>query len=148
MNGPKVCGRGISQRHTMCGNIRYKHYESKEKDTTDNSNEETTEGSDVTDTTTDEIPTTNVDEEPISTTEGSDVTDTTTDKILTTNINEEPISTTSNPHQNFNGMFMYSIQCRGATPWARVANFVKKPPLIVNVTYLKLNGFNASMWVS
>ena len=114
MNGSKVCGRGISQRHTMCGNIRYKHYESKEKDTTDNSNEETTEGSDVTDTTTDEIPTTNVDEEPISTTEGSDVTDTTTDKILTTNINEEPISTTSNPHQNFNGMFMYSIQSRGA----------------------------------
>ena len=33
-------------------------------------------------------------------------------------------------------------------PWARVANFVKKPPLIVNVTYLELNGFNASMWVS
>ena len=28
---------------------------------------------------------------------------------------------------------------RDATPWARVANFVKKPPLIVNVTYLKLN---------
>ena len=104
MNGPKVCGRGISQRHTMCGNIRYKHYESNEKDTTDNSNEETTEGSDVTDTTTDENLTTNVDEEPISTTEGSDVTDTTTDKILTTNINEEPISTTSNPHQNFKGM--------------------------------------------
>ena len=35
-----------------------------------------------------------------------------------------------------------------AAPWARAANFVKKPPLIVNVTYLKLNGFNASMWVS
>ena len=35
-----------------------------------------------------------------------------------------------------------------ATPWARAANFVKKPPLIVNVTYLELNGFNASMWVS
>ena len=34
------------------------------------------------------------------------------------------------------------------TPWARAANFVKKPPFIVNVTYSKLNGFNASMWVS
>ena len=39
-------------------------------------------------------------------------------------------------------------RCRHAAPWARVANFVKKPPLIVNVTYLKINGFNASMWVS
>ena len=36
----------------------------------------------------------------------------------------------------------------GATPWARALNFVKKPPLIVNATYLELNGFNASMWVS
>ena len=36
----------------------------------------------------------------------------------------------------------------GGAPWARAANFVKKPPLIVNVTYLELNGFNASMWVS
>ena len=36
----------------------------------------------------------------------------------------------------------------GAAPWARAANFVKKPPLIVNVTYLELNGFDASMWVS
>ena len=26
-----------------------------------------------------------------------------------------------------------------ATLWARVANFVKKPPLTVNVTYLELN---------
>ena len=34
------------------------------------------------------------------------------------------------------------------TPWARAENFVKKPPLIVNVTYLELNGFNASIWVS
>ena len=25
-------------------------------------------------------------------------------------------------------------------PWARAANFVKKPPLIVNDTYLELNG--------
>ena len=33
-------------------------------------------------------------------------------------------------------------------PWARAANFVKKPPLIVIVTYLELNGFDASMWVS
>ena len=89
MNGPKVCGRGISQRHTMCGNIRYKHYESNEKDTTDNSNEETTEGSDVTETATVTIPYT-----------------ATTDKILTTNVNEEQISTTSNPHQNFNGMYL------------------------------------------
>ena len=32
--------------------------------------------------------------------------------------------------------------------WARAGNFVKKPPLIVNVTYLELNGFNASNWVS
>ena len=83
MNGPKVCSRGMSQRHTMCGNIRYKHYESNEKDTTD---KETTEGSDVTETTT------------------VTITDTTTEEILTTNVNEEPISTTSNPHQNFNGM--------------------------------------------
>jgi hypothetical protein len=29
-----------------------------------------------------------------------------------------------------------------------VANFVKKPPLIVNITYLELNGFNASIWAS
>ena len=35
-----------------------------------------------------------------------------------------------------------------AAPWARAANFVKKPPLIVNVTYLEFNGFDASMWVS
>ena len=34
-----------------------------------------------------------------------------------------------------------------ATPWARVANFVKKPPLISIVYYLELSGFNASMWV-
>ena len=34
---------------------------------------------------------------------------------------------------------------RRAAPLARVANFVKKPPLIVNVTYLELNGFNAFM---
>ena len=33
----------------------------------------------------------------------------------------------------------------GGTPWARVANFVKKPFLFVNVTYLESNGFNASM---
>ena len=39
------------------------------------------------------------------------------------------------------------IDCRG-TPWARAANFVKKPPLIVNGTYLESNVFNASMWVS
>ena len=37
--------------------------------------------------------------------------------------------------------------CYG-TPWARVANFVKKPSPIFNVTYLESNGFNASMWVS
>ena len=36
---------------------------------------------------------------------------------------------------------------RAAAPWARAANFVKKPPLIVNVTYLELNGVNVSMWV-
>ena len=36
----------------------------------------------------------------------------------------------------------------GGAPWARRANFVKKPPLIDNVTYLELNCFNASMWVS
>ena len=88
MNGPKVCSRGMSQRHTMCGNIRYKHYESNEKDTTDNSNKDTTEGSDVTETTT------------------VTITDTTTDETLTTNVNEEPISTTSNPHQNSNGMYI------------------------------------------
>ena len=35
---------------------------------------------------------------------------------------------------------------RRAAPWARAANFGKKPPLIVNVTYLESNGFNASMW--
>ena len=35
----------------------------------------------------------------------------------------------------------------GAAPWARAANFVKKPPLIVNVTYLELNGFNVSIHV-
>ena len=33
-------------------------------------------------------------------------------------------------------------------PWARAADFVKKPPLIINVTYLELNGFNASIWVA
>jgi hypothetical protein len=37
---------------------------------------------------------------------------------------------------------------RRGTPWARAANFVKIPLLIVNVTNLELNGFNASMWVS
>ena len=37
---------------------------------------------------------------------------------------------------------------RRASPWARLANFVKKPSLIFNVTYLESNGFNASMWVS
>ena len=37
--------------------------------------------------------------------------------------------------------------CGGAQE-ARAANYVKKPPLIVNNTYLELNGFNASMWVS
>ena len=36
---------------------------------------------------------------------------------------------------------------RDATLWARVANFVKKPPLIVNVTNLELNGFDASLEV-
>ena len=36
----------------------------------------------------------------------------------------------------------------GATPWARAVIFVKKPPLLVNVTNLELNGFNAYMWVS
>ena len=36
---------------------------------------------------------------------------------------------------------------RGGAPWARAANFVKKPRLIVNVTYLELNIFNASMWL-
>ena len=35
-----------------------------------------------------------------------------------------------------------------AAPLARAANFVKKPPLIVNVTYLESNGFNAPKWVS
>ena len=35
-----------------------------------------------------------------------------------------------------------------AAPWARAANLVKKPPLIANVTYLKINGFDASIWVS
>ena len=43
--------------------------------------------------------------------------------------------------------FLRFLTC-GATPWARVANFVKKPPLIFIVSYLELNGFNASMWVS
>ena len=33
-------------------------------------------------------------------------------------------------------------------PWARAANFVKKPPLIFNVTDLELNGFHASILVS
>ena len=33
-------------------------------------------------------------------------------------------------------------------PWARAANFVKKPPFIVNITNLELDGFNASIWVS
>ena len=50
---------------------------------------------------------------------------------------------------------MNTTKCRGvvpvgaggATPRARAENFVKKPPLIVNATYLELNGFNASMWV-
>ena len=28
-----------------------------------------------------------------------------------------------------------------AAPWARAANFVKKPPLIVNLIYLELKGF-------
>ena len=37
-------------------------------------------------------------------------------------------------------------QTRRDAPWARVVNFVKKPSLIINVTYLVLNGFNASMW--
>ena len=39
---------------------------------------------------------------------------------------------------------------RGAhgAPWARAANFVKKPPIIVNATYLELNDLNAPMWVS
>ena len=36
----------------------------------------------------------------------------------------------------------------GGAPWARAENFVKKPPFIVNVTNLKLNGLNAFMWVS
>ena len=36
----------------------------------------------------------------------------------------------------------------GGAPWARAANFVKKLPLIVNVTYLELNSFSASMWDS
>ena len=40
------------------------------------------------------------------------------------------------------------VAAYNGAPWARAANFVKKPPLIVNVTYLELNGFNASMWVS
>ena len=40
------------------------------------------------------------------------------------------------------------VAAAAAAPWARVANFVKKHPLIVNVTYLELNSFNASMWVS
>ena len=44
----------------------------------------------------------------------------------------------------FNDRFLRE---RGMAPWARVANFVKKPPLIVNVTYLELYGFNASIWV-
>ena len=39
-------------------------------------------------------------------------------------------------------------QITNGTQWARAMNFVKKPPLIVNVTYLELNGFNAPMWVS
>ena len=34
-----------------------------------------------------------------------------------------------------------------ATPWARVANFVKKPPLIFNVTFFELNGSNTSIWI-
>ncbi len=34
-----------------------------------------------------------------------------------------------------------------ATLWARATNFVKKPSLIFNVTFLELNDFNASMWV-
>ena len=37
---------------------------------------------------------------------------------------------------------------RDGAKWARAANLVKKPLLIVNGTYLKLNGFNESMWVS
>ena len=37
---------------------------------------------------------------------------------------------------------------RRASPWARLANFVKKPSLIFNVTYLELDYFNASTLVS
>ena len=33
-------------------------------------------------------------------------------------------------------------------PWARAANFVKKPPFIFNTTNLELDGFNASICAS
>ena len=33
------------------------------------------------------------------------------------------------------------------TLWARAANFLKKPPLFVNATFLELNDFNATIWV-
>ena len=41
-----------------------------------------------------------------------------------------------------------ATQLSNSAPWAREANFVKKPPHFVNVTYLELNGFNVSMCVS
>ena len=48
----------------------------------------------------------------------------------------------------FQGLSLVPGGAGGATPWARAENFVKKPPLIVNVTNLELNGLNASMWVA
>ena len=47
----------------------------------------------------------------------------------------------------FTGLLALVPRLAAAAPWARAANFVKKPPLIVNVTYLEVNCFNASMWV-
>ena len=49
---------------------------------------------------------------------------------------------------NFPWRLLAAATGAGAAPWARATNFVKKLPFIVNVTYLEINGFNASMWVS
>jgi hypothetical protein len=46
------------------------------------------------------------------------------------------------------GFFTFLLDLAHGAPWARVANFVKKPALIANATYLELNDFNTSMWFS
>ena len=52
------------------------------------------------------------------------------------------------PPKKFHSQKAARQKMRHGAPWARAANFVKKPPLIVNDTYLELNDFNGSMWVS